>query len=288
MAWPSATATEKEKNGIPRFALTEPSIGSTTTCVEPLPRRPASSDTTVSSSPRDSRRRRIACSAAASIAVVSSPPSPSPTTGSRSARVGSSSSTPRRSPTSARQVSSQSVKRVEEKPRCQLREEVGRLLRHDLAAARPLEHRLDRRGPDEERSLRLAAVDGSLRLLAGCGVRDADRLRPLDDFDVEPVLAEVEILAAPVEDRSGEISVRRCDLLPFDGSDPFRDAVRREDLEPLLARRDEDDHHPGARLGAVLLVEGERRLVTVMAVGDQQLVHFGRRVGAPEPVAAGR
>ena len=46
---PSATATDTEKNGMPRFAFTDPSIGSTTTRIVPPPltsRTPASSDTT--------------------------------------------------------------------------------------------------------------------------------------------------------------------------------------------------------------------------------------------------
>ena len=71
---PSATAIEIEKNGMPRFAFSEPSIGSTTTVNRPSPRTPTSSLTSVTSSPR--KRSRITRSAAASIAVVSSPPSP--------------------------------------------------------------------------------------------------------------------------------------------------------------------------------------------------------------------
>src|SRR5207244_2741353 len=53
--------------------------------------------------------QRPAAAAAASTAVVSSPPSPWPTTGSRSARVGSSARTPRTSSTAPRQTESQSV-----------------------------------------------------------------------------------------------------------------------------------------------------------------------------------
>ncbi len=53
---------------------------------------PSSSDTRWKSTPSSSwsvsRRATIAASAAASTAVVSSPPTPSPTTGSRSTRVG--------------------------------------------------------------------------------------------------------------------------------------------------------------------------------------------------------
>ena len=106
---PSATAIETEKNGMPRLALSDPSIGSTTTSgsSEP-PKRPTSSETTAPAACWI--RARIASSAAWSIAVVSSPPSPAPTTGSRSARVGSRSSTASTSATAARQSSSQSVK----------------------------------------------------------------------------------------------------------------------------------------------------------------------------------
>ena len=50
---PSATASENEKNGIPRFAFTEPSIGSTTTLLAPPApnaRSPSSSETSTKSS----------------------------------------------------------------------------------------------------------------------------------------------------------------------------------------------------------------------------------------------
>ncbi len=69
---PSATAIEMEKNGMPRFAFSEPSIGSTTTVQRPFPSTPDSSLTSRTSRPR--KRARITASAAASIAVVSSPP----------------------------------------------------------------------------------------------------------------------------------------------------------------------------------------------------------------------
>src|SRR3954447_12269881 len=89
---PDATATESEKKPMPRFAFSEPSIGSITTCTLPSPTLPTSSDTNVTSS-TPSKRASPARSAAWSIAVVASPPSPWPTTGSRRARVGSSAST---------------------------------------------------------------------------------------------------------------------------------------------------------------------------------------------------
>src|SRR5918994_319179 len=102
---------------MPRLALSEPSIGSTTSHGGP------------------------------------SPPPPSPTTGPPSARPGSSPSTPRTSSTAARQAASQSVKRVEEQPGDELRREVGRLLGHDLAAPRALEDVRHRGRPNEERRL---------------------------------------------------------------------------------------------------------------------------------------
>jgi len=104
-----ATASEKEKNGIPRFAFTDPSIGSTTTWTSPpVPKTlvPSSSDTSTKSSSSAVSRATTASSAAWSIAVVSSPPSPRRTTGSRSTRVGSRSRIARTSSTQARQVSS--------------------------------------------------------------------------------------------------------------------------------------------------------------------------------------
>ena len=89
-------------------------MGSTTTWVEPpspKTRSPSSSEISVKLAPVASSRRTIASSEAASIATVSSPPSPAPTTGSRSTRVGRSTRTPRTSSTAARQVVSQSIKR---------------------------------------------------------------------------------------------------------------------------------------------------------------------------------
>src|SRR5438094_516196 len=68
---------------------------------------PTSSETIVAPSIARSRSR-ITRSAAASTAVVSSPPTPSPTTGSRSMRVGRSPRTPRTPPAAPRQGASQS------------------------------------------------------------------------------------------------------------------------------------------------------------------------------------
>src|SRR4051794_22336982 len=170
---------------MPRFALSEPSIGSMTTRVRPLPSSPTSSETIVASTPL--KHARMTRSAAASIAVVSSPPSPCESTGSRSARVGSSTNSARTSSAAARQSASQSVKRIQQQTAGELREEVRRLLRQYLAAACTLEHGVDRRGPYEQRRLRVAAVDGRLGLLAARRVRHALRMQPLDELDVQPV-----------------------------------------------------------------------------------------------------
>src|SRR6266496_137093 len=274
MVAPSATASESAKNGIPRLAFSEPSIGSTTTCVgppAPKARSPSSSEISVKSARVVSSRRTIASSAAASIATVSSPPFPAPTTGSRSTRVGSSSSTPRTSSTAAWQVASQSVKRLEEKPRCELGEEVGRLLRQHAAFARVREHVLDRRRPEQERGLRLASVDRCDRLSSLRRIRDALRRQRIDDLDVEPVAFDELVAAAAVEHDTRQLVAGLVDRLPTHAVQRLGEPVGREDRQPLLARRHEHHHHPSARLGAVLLVERERGFVSVVAVGDQQL-----------------
>src|SRR5438094_527040 len=188
MVAPSATASERAKNGMPRLAFSEPSIGSTTTCVAPPApnaRSPSSSEISMKSPPMSSSRRTIAASDAASMATVSSPPWPAPTTGSRSTRVGSSASTPRTSSTAARQVASQSVKWLKEKSGRQLGIEVGGLLRQHLALARAREHFLDPRRPEQERRRGLAAVDGCNRLAPLRRVGDALQRQRVDDLDVE-------------------------------------------------------------------------------------------------------
>src|SRR5918911_4059969 len=138
----------------------------------------------------------LAPSAAASTAVVSSPPTPSPTTGSRSARVGSSSSTRCTSETAARQVASQSVKRLEQQARRQLREEVRRLLWHHAALARAREHILDPRRPQQKGRLGLAAIDRGDGLRTLRRVRHTLRPERVDDLDVE-TLALDELVPAP-------------------------------------------------------------------------------------------
>src|SRR5262249_51813589 len=272
------------------FAFREPSIGSITTTVEPLPSRPTSSDTSVTSS-TFLKRATIASSAALSIAVVSSPPSPCPTTGSRSTRVGSSTSTRRTSSTHARESSSQSVKREEQQPARQLRIEERALLRHDIAAARDLPHVLDPRRTEQERSLRLAAVDGRDRFGSGRRVRHAPGRQRVDDLRIEPVPRDELVAAVAVEDESWQDITRPIDRRPLHPVHRLRDAVRREDRQPFLVGWNDHDHHPRARVGAVLLVEGECGLVAVVAVRDQKLGSpqlLGQRVAElcvepPEP-----
>src|SRR5215210_7359507 len=236
MASPSAAAIETEKNGIPRLAFSDPSMGSTTIRKGPsLSRMPASSETIAA--PSTARRRwRITRSAAASIAVVSSPPSPSPTTGSRSTRVGSSTSTPRTSSTASRQSPSQSVtegprrlrcrhqdaragpgrpsemtgrrdwtpsQRQEQKAGNELRVEVSALLRHRLAALGDREDVFDARRPHEHGYLGLAFVHRAHRLLPVRCVADALVAEPVDETDVELAFAVHRELRAAVAIENG-------------------------------------------------------------------------------------
>src|SRR4051812_24709193 len=111
---PSATARESAKWGSPRLALTEPSIGSITTCRsgEPKSTMPRSSLTAVKRAPPSCRRSssaNTASSAASSISSVRSPPSPRvPVSFTRSAIVGRASSIVRTWSTARRQAASQS------------------------------------------------------------------------------------------------------------------------------------------------------------------------------------
>src|SRR5580765_1218069 len=244
---------------------------------------PASSETIVTSS--RANRARITLSAAASIAVVSSPPMPAPTTGSRSARPGSSSSTPRTSSTAALQSASQSVKRVKEQARRQLGKEVGALLRHRVTPPRDVPHVLDPCGPEQERGLCVAAVDGCNRVLALRRVRHTLRRDSLHDVDVEPVAGEQLVPAVAIENDPGKLVARLVDRRSSHAVDMLRDAVGRKDREPFLPRRHE---HNVQVWRAAFLGIGERRLVAVMAVCDQQLGLLEARgiVDPPQLVAA--
>src|SRR5262249_57175323 len=163
-----------------------------------------SSDTNVTSS-TPSKRASTARSAAWSIAVVSSPPSPAPTTGSRSARVGSSARTRRTSSTASRQSASQSIKRMEEQARSELGEEVRALLGHCLAAARDGPDVLDLRRPQQERRLRIAAVDGGDGPVPARRVRHALRGDAVDDIDVERVALEQLVAAVTGGHHAGQL-----------------------------------------------------------------------------------
>src|SRR3954447_12170121 len=111
---PSATARESAKWGSPRLALTEPSIGSITTCTsgEPKSTMPRSSLTAVKRAPSSCRcwsSANTASSAASSISSVRSPPPPRvPVSLTRSAIVGRESSIDRTWSTARRQAASQS------------------------------------------------------------------------------------------------------------------------------------------------------------------------------------
>src|SRR5919204_2283692 len=301
MVSPSATATEREKKGIPRFALREPSIGSTTIRSRPSPwSSPTSSETIVAPSIASSRSR-ITRSAAASMAVVSSPPTPAPTTSSRSSLVGRSRRTTRTSSTAWRQTVSHSVKGIEQEAGRQLREEVRRLLRHDLAAPSEREDAVERRRRDEDRGLRLARIDAGDCLPRVGGVGDIGEVEAVDVLDRRLVQVRLRVIdaEAAVVDRVGgtghgrqhlerifepeRVLVRLARQLAGDVRD---EPVRREDRQPLLMRRHEHDHHPGARLGAVLRVKRERRLVAVVSVRDQELIDLRQLAPPPEPVTA--
>src|SRR5215211_3013815 len=252
---------------MPRFAFREPSIGSITTRQRPSPTSPTSSETIRVS--RSAKRATTTRSAASSTAVVSSPPMPAPTTGSRVMREGRSASTARTSSVAARQTPSQSVtKRIEEEPGRQLGEEVRRLLGHHLAAARTLEHDVEWRRPQEERRGRITAVDGRDCLIAARGVRDPLRREPVYNLDVEHAVRVEQLVAAvAVEHDTRQLVAGLVDRLAAHPVHVLRDRVRRKDRQALLACRDEDDHHPRRHFGAVLAMERQRGLVTVLAAG---------------------
>src|SRR5579862_144576 len=286
MRSPSATAIERLKNGIPRFAFSDPSIGSTTTSVPFPSMRPTSSDTI--ETPNGRSRSITTSSTAASIAVVSSPPSPRRSTGSRSTRVGIAASSPFTSSTAPRQTASQSINRMQEQAGGELRVEERALLRHDVTATGDLPHVLDARRAEQECALGLAAVDGGLGLGALRGVGDALGLQRVDDLRVEAGrLEQLVASVSAVEDWAGKVVTRPVDRPPRGAVHRACDAVRGEDRQPLLVGRDDDGEKPG-------LAERERRLVPVVAVGDEQLgvLQLLRervaeaRVQAPEGVAS--
>ena len=79
------------------------------------------------------------------------------------------------------------------------------------------------------------------------------------------------VLPCPIEDKTGQLIARRVDRRSAHTVDRLRDAVRREDRQAFLVGRNDHHEQPRGRLGAILLVERERGLVAVVAVGDQEL-----------------
>ena len=144
--------------GSPRFAFSEPSIGSSTTRAPPPPSTDLADllrDERVVLEqlvePRDRDRARPPRRSPSSRRR----PCPRPTIGSRSARVGSSTST-RRDVVDERAADREPVGHsgMEEQPADELRIEVRRLLRQHLAALRDREDVLDARRPEQERGVR--------------------------------------------------------------------------------------------------------------------------------------
>ena len=159
IASPSATAIETEKNGMPRFAFSEPSIGSITTRQRPPPTSPISSETirvAEAGEPRDDdalsrlvdRRRLVAALARADDRLARFP------------RVGSSASTARTSSVAARQTS-----RPDQSSGYRSSPEVSlgrsRSSSASLTSAGSLEDRVERRRPEQERGRGFAAIDGA-------------------------------------------------------------------------------------------------------------------------------
>jgi hypothetical protein len=90
----------------------------------------------------------------------------------------------------------------------------------------------------------------------------------LDDVDVEAVALEQLIAPFAVEHDPRQLGSRLVDRRPAQAVDVLRDTVRREDRQPFLSSRDEDDHQP--RRTALLGIR-ERGLVAMVSVRDQEL-----------------
>ena len=149
---------------------------------------------------------------------------------------------------------------------------------------------LDGHRLEQERGRGLAAVDGSDRLVGERRVGDALRRERLDDARAEVVVGRDAGVACR-RDRASTPPSGRGDLLAGDVADLLDDPMGREDLEPRRARRDED--REGVRRLRMLLPVGDRRLVAVVAVGDQkrrvdlELTRFDRPDPRPD-TALGR
>src|SRR5204862_5854197 len=143
--------------------------------------------------------------------------------------------------------------------------------------------------PEQKRRLAPAAIDRRNRLAPLRRVGDAAGRQRIDDLDVEPVPLDELVAAAAVEDDSGQLVSGLFDRRPAHPIEGLSQPVGGKDRQPLLPRRHQHDHHPGARLGAVLLVERKRRLVAMVTVGDEQLGAREAPAGVvfepPEPVA---
>ena len=112
-------------------------------------------------------------------------------------------------------------------------------------------------------------------------------------LDVEPVAVLDERVAAVAVEHDARKLVAPAARSASPRTSPRRCAMRcvREDRQPSSRVEHEHDHHQRGRLGAVLLVERERRLVAVVAVGDQELRRRARRRRVrqpPQPVDAAR
>ena len=171
--------------------------------------------------------------------------------------------------------------------------EVRALLRHRLAALGELADEIDARRAHEDGSLRGAGVHGGLRLLLVRRVRHSFEPEPVDERRVGLVglTGHDRRPARPVDDGGRAIGRQRAveGPLAVDRPEALGDPVRGEDREALLLRGDDDDEQPGALLGSLLGVVRERRLVAMVAVGDEQprVGEDVRRVAlkTPEPAA---
>ena len=204
---------------MPRFAFSEPSIGSSTTRVgsppSPLAELLGDERERRARACSASSRATTAASAAASIAVVSSPPWPAPT---HRLAVGARRQLRRaraRTSTTRRRGELEPVRSqlVEEQAREQLGIEVGALLRHPSARRGDRAHLLDRRRAQQERRLRLAAVDERDCLVRARRVARARRCRAARARRVELALAGASTSASPrsVDEERGLLVVDRAE-----------------------------------------------------------------------------
>ena len=188
---PSATASESEKNGIPRLAFTEPSIGSTTTRIGA-----ARAEGPLAELLRDEHEVRVERLEPGDDGilggrvdrgrVVAALALPEHRLALEAGRQLARARLDVRDAVAAELEPVGGSYGVEEQAARQLGEEVRRLLRHHLAAARALEDVLDARRAQEERPVELAGVDARDRLAEVGRVAEpvvADEA--VDELDVE-------------------------------------------------------------------------------------------------------